>query len=333
MRKGKAILYASGLLLIFLVCGAWGFLVHRTVNQLAVYELPGELRKFFFHNLEYMVKNAPRPDLRRNQDPAEATKHFIDLEMYGDSAAFKMPMKWEEAVRIYSKDTLLKYGYLPYLIMKVKDSLTAAFRSGNKDSILFYAADLGHYIGDANVPLHTTMNYDGQLTNQKGLHSLWETMIPEMELDQYRLSSKHKARYLEQPEQALWNTIRQSYNLLGDVFLQEKEVSKNFTDTTKFKTQLRRGKEVKSYSADFAKKYSERLGNSINLQLIRSADLLADFIYTSWVDAGKPSLEPLIAPSFSRQEKKELRKECKAFRKNQLIRDSLLLSRKNMSAE
>ncbi len=328
MRKGKAILYTSGLLVVLVVCASWGFLVHRTVNQLAVYELRGELRKFFFQNLDYLVRNAPRPDLRRNQDSAEAPKHFIDLEMYGDSAYWKMPLKWEDAVRFYSKDTLLKYGYLPYLIMQVKDSLTRAFKNASKDSILYYAADLGHYIGDAHVPLHTTANYDGQLTNQKGLHGLWETTVPEMELDQYRLNSKHQAGYLQQPEAAVWNAIRHSHDLLSDVFMQEREVSKNFTDSTKFRVEIRRGREVKSFTPDFAKAYSRRLGNTINEQLISSADLLADFLYTSWVDAGRPELENLYSAAFNKQKKKVLKKQERAFRKNELIKDSLLLSRK-----
>jgi S1/P1 Nuclease len=299
------------------------------VNQLAIYELPGNLRVFFFHNMEYMVRQAPRPDLRRNQDSTEASKHFIDLEMYGDSAGWKMPMQWEEAVRIHSKDSLLKYGHLPYLIMKVKDSLTLAFKRGLKDSILFYAADLGHYIGDAHVPLHTTVNYDGQLTNQRGLHSLWESMIPEIELDKYQLSSKHRARYLDHPEQEIWKTIRQSYSLLNDVFLQEKEASKNFTDSSKFRIQVRRGREVKSYTPAFAAAYSQRLGFTINQQLIHSADLLADFIYTSWVDAGKPNIDKVQ----SKKEKKKIKSEVNSFRKNKLIKDSLLLSKKIVSGE
>ena len=38
----------------------------------------------------------------------------------------------------------------------MKEKLTAAFQDrGNKDSILFYAADMGHYISDSHVPLHT----------------------------------------------------------------------------------------------------------------------------------------------------------------------------------
>jgi hypothetical protein len=108
-----------GLLLIPIVIvlfSSWGFLVHRTVNQLAIYKLPKSIQPLFYRNMDYLVENSTRPDTRRNTDSMEATRHFIDLEVYGDSAAWKMPAKWEDAVKIFSEDTLLKYGYVPLRI-------------------------------------------------------------------------------------------------------------------------------------------------------------------------------------------------------------------------
>ncbi len=308
-----------------MVGSSWGFLVHRTVHQLAVYQLPKPMQAFFYANMNNLVENAPRPDLRRNQDSTEATKHFIDLEAFGDSAAWKMPFKWEDAVKKFSRDSLIKYGYVPYQIIVIKDRLTGAFRSGNKDSILFYAADLGHYIGDANVPLHTSLNYDGQLTNQKGLHSLWESMIPEIEIERYNLYNRHKARYLSDPEQAIWDCIRRAHQLLPDVFGMETEASKKFVDSTKFRMQVRRGREVKSYSTAFAAEYSRLLGKTINDQLLHSSNMIADFWYTAWVDAGKPDLSGLLTKPY---EKKAFKTESKAWRKNDLINKKLLISRK-----
>ena len=34
-----------------------------------------------------------------------------------------------------------------------------------------------HYVGDAHVPFHAVMNDDGQLTNQHGLHSRFESAL------------------------------------------------------------------------------------------------------------------------------------------------------------
>ena len=317
-----------GLLLFILsMFGSWGFLVHRTVNQLAVYALPKSMQPFFYNNMKYLVEHSVRPDLRRNQDSSEAPKHFIDLEAFGDSAAWKMPVNWDEAVRQYTRDSLVKYGYVPYHIISIKNKLTDAFRSASKDSILFYAADLAHYIGDANVPLHTSLNYDGQLTNQKGLHSLWESMIPELEIQRYDLYDRHKPKYLDQPEQEIWDGIRRAHLLLGDVLRQEIEATKAFTDSTKFRVQERRGREVKTFSPAFALAYNERLGKTINEQLLYSAGMITDFWYTAWVDAGRPDLSS-ITGSFEKKDKKAMKRELKTWRKNELISKGILLAKK-----
>jgi hypothetical protein len=312
---------------VLIISTGWGFLVHKTVHQLAVYELPETMLPFFYQQMDYLVTNAPRPDMRRNEDSTEATKHFIDLEMFGDRAATKMPLDWNRAVQKYTADSLLKYGYVPYHIIYMKGKLTEAFRKGNKDSILFYAADLGHYIGDAHVPLHTTVNYDGQLTDQKGLHSLWESMIPEIEIGNYSLYSTHKATYLKKPAEAIWQAVRNAAKLVPDMLLKEREVSKEFTEEQKFRVQIRRGKETKSYTTAFAKAYAAALGTTINDQLRHSADLIADFWYTSWVDAGKPDLSG-INEGWSAGAQQRLEAELKAFNENKLLENKLLFSKK-----
>lgn len=306
---------------------SWGFLMHRTIHQLAVYELPKPMQPFFYKNLDYIVKHSVRPDERRSKDSTEAPKHFIDFEAYGDSAAWKMPLTWDEAVAKYSKDTLFEYGYVPYVIMDMKEKLTKAFREKNRDSILFYATDMGHYIEDAHVPLHTTLNYDGQLTGQRGMHSLWESMVPEIDINTYNLSSRHKARYLKKPEQAIWEALRTTHLLVPDVFRLEIETSKDFTDSTKYRTQVRRGREVKSYSSDFARAYSRRLGSTVNEQAIRAANLFSDFLYTCWVDGGKPDLNSLLTSSMTEQDKKALKQQIKWFKKNELLENKALISR------
>jgi hypothetical protein len=321
---GRCVLIAS----IIIICNSWGFLVHRTVHQLAIYELPGSLQRFMYHHMEYGVRYSVRPDQRRSQDSTEAAKHYIDFEEYGDSAAWKMPWSWTDAVARYTPDSLLKHGYVPYYVIMMKNRLTQAFRSGNADSVLILATELAHYIGDAHVPLHTTVNYDGQLTGQKGLHALWESTIPEMLIDQFTLSSPHKAKYIRHPEQAIWNAVRHSYSMVDEILKTERTVSASFTDNTKYRVQTRNGREVKSYTSAFAKAYNKALGHSINDQLIRTANMIADFWYTAWVDAGKPDMDNWYQPAFSDDDQKKLKTETKAFRKNELLLHDLLIARK-----
>jgi hypothetical protein len=68
---------------------------------------------------------------------------------------------------------LIDHGIVPWHILKVKYWLTQAMKDHDYKQILKLSADIGHYIADAHVPLHTTENYSGQLTNQHGIHGLW----------------------------------------------------------------------------------------------------------------------------------------------------------------
>lgn len=317
------------LLLILTICSSWGFLIHRTTNQLAIYQLPQKMQPFFYKHLADVVQHSVRPDERRNSDPQEASRHFIDFEAYGDSAAWKMPHNWTTAVQQYTEDTLLKYGYVPYWIMEMKVRLTNAFRLRNADSILFYATDLGHYVADAQVPLHTSTNYDGQLTGQKGLHALWESVVPELTLEQFHLAGNKKASYLKNPEAAIWKAVQHAHTLLPLVFNTEKELTAGFTPATKYRTEQRNGREVKSYSKEFAKAYGQRLQESINDQLLRSANLIADFWYSAWVDGGSPDLRELLPEKPTRLDKKQLKAANKAYRQNVLLSTKQLLSRKD----
>jgi hypothetical protein len=268
-----------------------------------------------------------RPDQRRNSDPTEAPKHFIDLEDYGAEAVNAMPIGWKEAVAKYSEDTLKKYGYVPYWVPVMKERLTEAMRAGNKDSILFYAADLAHYIEDAHVPLHTTNNHDGQRTGQKGMHSLWESAIPEIELTGYQLYEDHKAQYIRKPDEAIWAAVRSANSLLPQMFEAERETSRSFTDSTKYRVQMRNGRESRSYSSAFAKAYARNLGNTINQQLLASAHMVADFWYTCWLDAGKPKLEQLLPAPMPIEKKAMWLKELQSYQNGTLLKDGLLRAR------
>ena len=324
----RKVLLSIALVSILATFSSWGFLVHRTVNQLAIYELPKKMQPFFFIYKDYLVYNAPRPDQRRNTDKQEAPKHYIDMEFFGPSPFDSVPHEWDPAVAKYGEDTLKAWGTLPFVVIETQKKLTEAFRSKNRDSILFYAADLGHYIGDAHVPLHTSANYDGQLTNQRGLHDLWETTVPEIVITSYDLSSKHKARYLSNPTQTIWNILEHTYSLLPNMLAQEIEVSKKFSDSTKYRWQERWGKMRRFYTAPFAREYNKALGSSINNQLIASANHLADFWYTAWVDGGKPDLTGIMTKPYT---KSDFKKERKAFKNNQLMTKNLLISKQKPS--
>jgi hypothetical protein len=326
----KRILHTIRLLLLVVTalwCTSWGFLVHRSVNQLAVYLLPNSMAVFFHHNMDYLVRESVRADIRKKDDSTEAARHFIDFEAYDREqlGAWKMPFVFDTAVARYGRDSLNKFGYLPYQVIMSKNQLTSAFRSWNADSILYYAAELAHYVADAHVPLHTTLNYDGQLTGQPGLHSLWESMLPEIYLDDFQLYTPYKVTYLKNPEQAIWDALRSSHILVNDLLKKEAITARDFPGDKKYRIQLRNGKTIKSYNSEFAKAYYQRIGKSVNVQMLLSVNLVADFWYTCWVDAGEPALEILMEKG--KISTRDLKMEKAAYKKNMLLKKKLLISK------
>ncbi len=307
-----------------LLFSSWGFLVHRTITQTAVYSLPDSLQLFYFKNMKELVKMSVDPDLRQKDDPTEKTKHFIDLDapLFNKKA---IPDKWEIAVKNYGEAKLRKEGTLPWEIVKTKLKLTQAFKNKDKNLILLLSADLAHYVSDAFVPLHSTINYDGQLTNQIGLHGLWETECPQLFLEKYNLTQSNKAKYIKNIDREVWKTLRESEKLVVSVINVEKNVSIDFIPTDKYKIQLKNGVEERKYSAKFITAYNEKMANQINTRLLKSTEMIANFWYTAWIDAKKPSLAELDIISDS--DLKNLKNEIDAWENNKLIEKKMLRSK------
>ncbi len=288
----------------------WGFFGHRLINRVAVFTLPSEMIGFYKHHIQYITENAINPDRRRYAVDDEAPRHYIDLDIYGDSAIYQMPRYWKDAVEKHTEDTLLAYGIVPWHINKVRYYLTDAMKVGDVSNILRLSADIGHYIGDANVPLHTTENYNGQFTDQYGIHGFWESRLPELFSDQYSLFTG-KASYLDNPQISVWNAVATAHFALDSVLNIEKKLSKKIRADKQYTIAQRGQSNTKTYSTYYANAYHEALDGMVERQMKSSIKLVGDMWYTCWVDAGQPNLDSLIDYQFSEEElalrKKELR--------------------------
>jgi hypothetical protein len=271
---------------------SWGFFAHKRINRLAVFSLPPEMVGFFKDHLQYITENAVNPDRRRYAVVGEAEKHFIDADAFGDSAVYKLPRHWQQAVEMYTEDSLRKYGIGPWNAYRVKLQLTEAFKNKNQTAILRLSADLGHYLADINVPLHTTKNYNGQLTDQIGIHAFWESRIPELLADDYDLFIG-KAEYLPQPQLTAWEAVIQAHEALDSVLIFEKELSKKFPADKKYSYEERGNINTRVYSKEFTRSYHQMLDGQVERQMKKSIKMIADFWYTAWVDAGQPDLKQL----------------------------------------
>ena len=273
---------------------AWGFYGHRLLNRLAVYTLPPEMLPFFKNNIEYLTTNATRPDSRRTVVPTEAPRHFLDVDAYGDSALTThgrgLPRAYADAVALVGgEDSLLRHGVVPWQIVSMKSQLTAAFRDRDQDKILRLAADMGHYVADACVPLHTTRNYNGQLTNQRGIHALWESRLPELMGNDYDLLTG-QAPYLDHPTEAAWAAVARAHAAVDSVFAIERQLTTELSEDRKYGYEQRGRVTIRTYSREFSRAYHQRLNGQVERQLRYAARLIGAFWYTCWVDAGQPDL-------------------------------------------
>lgn len=282
---------------LFLVClwlalSGWGFFAHQRINRLAVFSLPPEMIGFYKSRIDYLAEAAVNPDKRRIAVADEAARHYIDIDHYGDSALYKMPRFWSEAKELYSEDTLKAYGIAPWHIIVMYYRLRDAMMIRDPEQIIKISAELGHYIADANVPLHTTENYNGQLTGQVGIHGFWESRLPEIFYNDYSFFTG-KATYVSSPQLRAWQAVIIAHQQVDSVLLIEKKLSVEMSDR-KYSFETRGKQTVRVYSKEFSKAYHQRLQGMVERQLCASIKMIADFWFTAWVDAGQPDLRALI---------------------------------------
>ncbi len=283
----------------------WGFFGHKRINRIAVFTLPPSMLGYFKENIEFITEHAVDPDKRRYAVEGEAQRHYIDLDHYGTNAFDSIPHKWTAAVEKYTEDTLQAYGIVPWHIVVMKMRLQKAFESKNTDLILKYASEIGHYIGDAHVPLHTTENYNGQLTGQRGIHGLWESRIVEINAEEYDYFVG-KAKYVSNVQEFAWEAVKASHLSVDSVLRIEKELTATFPSDKKYTYEQRGNAVIQTYSKEFCDEYQNRMNGMVERRLRTAIIAVGSIWYTAWVDAGQPDLSQLTSNPPSAELLKEL---------------------------
>ena len=308
------------ILAVVLLCVAplnlycWGFYGHKSINRLAVFTLPTELMGFYKDHLEFISEHAVDPDMRRYVVKEEAPRHYIDIDHYGDDPFKLVPRRWDDAVEKFSEDTLQAYGIVPWHVQRMYFRLILAFKKNDIPFILKTSADLGHYIADAHVPLHTTENYNGQLTNQKGIHGFWESRLPELYAEDYNYFVG-KAQIVNDPLETIWTAVENSHNAVDSVLEFERALNASFPTDRKYAFEERGRSTVKVYSRDYSAEYHQMLDDMVERRMRASIITIGSFWYSAWVEAGQPKLGGKIDPKdweVIEAEKKQLEAEYRA---------------------
>ncbi len=282
------------LTLLTFIFYSWGFHAHKTINRTAVFLLPPELSSFFIKYIDEIEERSVSADKRRYVDSTEAIKHYIDVDLYGENPFDAIPTYWLQAKQKYTEDTLNERGVLPWVIYWEYKKLVNAMDSGSVEAVVRHASDLGHYVADACVPLHTTSNYNGQLTHQEGIHALWETHIPKSYSGDYEYYIG-KDRHLPNPLKFSWILVKESHTLVDSTLSLEKQLSENYKEDGKFRFKYKNGQAGREYTSEYVNDYNIALDGMVERRMQRAIKALASFWYSAWVEAGMPDLSKLKA--------------------------------------
>lgn len=265
---------------------AWGFDAHHYVTGRALDLLPPALKPFFDKHRDFIVAHSIDPDLWRNAGfEEEPPRHFVDMDVYGPAPFTALPRDFDAAVARHGKDFVLKNGTLPWRGQEFYDKLVKAFtdvrnnRPYAADNLVFYVAILSHYAGDAHVPFHAALNYDGQLTNQHGIHSRFESELFARTRTRFTVTPPPVAPIAGSARDYLFDTLVTSFSFVDGILKADAAAIGTATDYDD------------AYFARFevaARPVLERrLGDSITA--------VASLITQAWEQAGKPEM-PLNPP-------------------------------------
>jgi predicted AlkP superfamily phosphohydrolase/phosphomutase len=264
--------------------GAWGFTGHRLVNDKAVDTLPSDLRALFQGNRAWLAEHSIDPDLWRAAGvEGEAPNHFLDMDAFGSYPFPALSHVEKEHLARHGADAREK-GRVPWRVAEVYAELVAAFRASDEARALEKAAALGHYVGDAHVPLHAALNYDGQLSGQQGLHNRWESAL--VENNQVQLAESllpAAARPPGPPIEAVFAVLLESFSHSVEVLAADKASvrGRDYAETP----------EDDRYDRGYYSRMQAREAERVRARLSAAASAVGGFWLQAWEEAGRPVLD------------------------------------------
>lgn len=272
-------IFSTSLLIILLptiLVFGWGDKGHKIITAFAMKQLPAQM-KFSDEFKAAIIEHSVDPDNRKRDDKSEGPKHFIDIDFYKEFSDGIVIMSRDSLNKLYGEDVVTKEGILPWATETTYFRLMKAFQEKDKDKVLLYASDLAHYVGDGHQPLHATINYNGQLTDQKGVHFRYEIEMVDKYLNSIEKNYDDQIPYY----------VNSIPSLIFDYIAEANNYVELILSADKFAAKKTDGKFDKEYYRLlwFKTKY-------VTLNEINSAALsLSSLIYSAWMDAGKPILE------------------------------------------
>jgi hypothetical protein len=277
MRRTLVLIAAVAVLVCPARPEAWGFDAHRYVMRRAIPLLPTEIRPFFEKFTAQIVEHAIDPDLWRTAGwEAEPPRHFLDMDGYGPYPFKELPRNYDDAVKRYGREFVEKMGTLPWRTEEIYGKLTEAFtqKAGySRENIKFFSSVLAHYVSDAHVPFHAALNYDGQLTGQRGIHSRFEAELFLRYLERLKVEPKPIGE-VPNARDFVFDALTVSFPLVQPVLDADKAAAQ--------------GRDF--YDDEYFERFFAKVQPILERRLADSITATATMIAGAWTAAGKPAL-------------------------------------------
>ena len=291
MRKAGIVTIAVAVLLLPRPAAAWGFEAHKFILTQAIKLLPDDIRPYFEKHRDVFVERAIDPDLWRNAGyEEESPNHFLDMDAYGPHPFKDLPHEYDAAVKKHGQAFVTRNGTLPWRAEEMYRKLVEAFTqkaSYSRDNIKYFAAWVGHYVGDAHVPFHAALNHDGQLTGQHGLHSRFETELFERYRDKLNVSPGPVVT-VKNPRELMFESLTASFTFVQTILDADKRAIA--------------GRDV--YDDQYFTMFFSKAQPVLEKRLADSIQATASVITAAWTEAGKPPL-PLESPRLPRKVRRQ----------------------------
>lgn len=266
---------------------AWGFAAHRFVNERAALLVPPPLGAFLAGNKASLREHSVDPDLwRAGGDRSEEPQHFLDLDAFGPDPR-TISMSEEEHLKKHGRDAISK-GRVPWRAGEEYRALVEAFRKKDYELILQRAAVLGHYVSDAHVPLHSVVNYDGQLSGQEGVHARWESEMFDRFSRQIRRAVRPRFVSSRNPVKDVFGALYESFGAVPSLLAADKACTVGVNVAGTF--------EDERYDDEFYSCLYEGQDTLIAARATRAIERLAGLWHGAWMEAGSPRLDASYRP-------------------------------------
>ena len=240
-----------------------------------------------------------------NGEKGNQLKHEVELKLFQvlDEGFLMLPSSWipdayaDQGYQMVFTQRFTSYGILPYHLSLYQGRLTRAFKDRDWPLVIRLSTEMGHYLGDAHVPLHTTENYNGQLTGQDGIHAFWESRIPELFAEEGYDFFVGRAKYIEDTDQFFWDVVLESHTYVDQVLSEEMKLRNSFDRDKQYCFEERGAITTRIECRAYAAAYERALDGMVEDQMRKSIAAIGSAWYTAWVDAGRPALDAKVSPS------------------------------------